>query len=86
VKREIRLLIADDAYVIFRGIRTQVDEVCEGVVVVGEATNYDELECALQHSKPDVVLVDLNMAGAAAVSAGALRTQLSQARVIAMSA
>jgi len=63
-KREslTRILIADD-YPFFRhGLRAFIEEQ-PGLTVVGEAANADELARLCEELRPDIVLLDVNLAG-----------------------
>jgi DNA-binding NarL/FixJ family response regulator len=58
----IRVLIADDYPFFRRGLRTVIEEQAD-LVVVGEADNADEVMRLCESLRPDVVLLDLHLAG-----------------------
>ena len=60
--QSIRILIADDHHIVRRGIRDLLDTEPD-MVIVGEATNGEEVVTAVAALKPDVVLMDLVMPG-----------------------
>lgn len=58
----IRVIIADDHPIVRNGIRNELDPLAD-IVVIGEATNTDEVEVACARRCPDVLLLDFNMPG-----------------------
>lgn len=56
----IRLLLADDHPVVRAGLRAELAEVGD-LLIVGEATNGDETLRLCEQLQPDVLLLDLNM-------------------------
>lgn len=78
----IAVLIADDHAIVRQGLRALL-QATEGIAVVGEAGGGQQaVEMALQ-LRPDVVLLDLSMAGGNGVDAAqALRAQLPATKVL----
>jgi two-component system response regulator NreC len=56
----IRILIADDHVLLRAGLRVLLNSI-SGFEVVGEASNGDEVKHLVKESKPNVVLMDINM-------------------------
>ena len=56
----IRVAIADDHSLVRQGLRRYLD-MAEGIEVVGEASNGKELLELVEHSTPDIALVDIRM-------------------------
>jgi DNA-binding NarL/FixJ family response regulator len=56
----LRVLIAEDQYLLREGTRRLLSEV-PGVEVVGEATDYDTVLSQARRLEPDVVLMDIKM-------------------------
>jgi DNA-binding NarL/FixJ family response regulator len=56
----IRVLVADDHYLVRQGIRALL-EIAEGIEVVGEAENGQEAIALVKSLKPDVVVMDISM-------------------------
>lgn len=63
----IKLLIADDRPVIREGLKRIVSD-CPDMTVVGAAANREELLEAVRARRPDVVLLDIAMAGPSALA------------------
>lgn len=82
----MRLLIADDAEIVRRAIVQVIANCCEGVEVVGLATDYGDLLRTFESARPDVVLMDLNMPAENPVEPAILKAHLSSACLLAMSA
>jgi len=59
----IRVLIADDHAVFRQGVREMLSTDAQ-IEVVGEASTHDEAMAVVSETKPDVVLLDLEMPGA----------------------
>jgi DNA-binding NarL/FixJ family response regulator len=80
-----RVLLADDHALVRAGIRALLEGL-EGVTVVAEAGNGDEvLELARKH-RPDVVLLDISMPGLGGLEASALlKQELPEVRVVMLS-
>ena len=82
----IRVALADDHPLIRRGIRSALTDACD-IVVVGEATNGDEVRRLCRDVQPDVVLLDLNMPGPPARETVAyLRSHCPQVKVVILTA
>src|SRR5437867_5029821 len=81
----VRILLADDHILVRAGIRALLEGL-EGVTVVAEAGNGNEvLELARTH-RPDVVLLDISMPGLGGLEASAqLKQELPEARVVMLS-
>lgn len=62
MNKKIKIIIVDDHKIFLDGLRT-VLEGAEQLEVLGEAQNYEELTKLLSVSKPDVLLLDINMPG-----------------------
>jgi DNA-binding NarL/FixJ family response regulator len=60
MNRAIRVLIADDSFIVRGGLRTAV-EALPGFTVVGEASTGHEALGAAHALRPDIVLMDLRM-------------------------
>ena len=60
--RAVRVVIADDHPMVRYGIAAVLDAV-EGIELVGEAADGDQLLAAVRQAAPDVVLSDLSMPG-----------------------
>jgi DNA-binding NarL/FixJ family response regulator len=60
--KPIRVLLADDHALVRAGIRALVQNI-EGVEVVGEAVDGREALSAIKRHQPDLVLMDISMAG-----------------------
>src|SRR5680860_522779 len=60
VESRLRVLIADDEYLMREGTRRLLAEVA-GIDVVGEAFDYDSVLAETRRLKPDVVLMDIKM-------------------------
>jgi DNA-binding NarL/FixJ family response regulator len=56
----LRVLIAEDQYLMREGTRRLLEEV-PGINVVGEASDYDSVLAETRRLKPDVVLMDIKM-------------------------
>jgi DNA-binding NarL/FixJ family response regulator len=66
--KAIRVLLVDD-HVLFReGVRAVLGT-DPGIVIVGEAGNGDEAVVRAEHTRPDVVLLDLRMPGTDGIAA-----------------
>jgi DNA-binding NarL/FixJ family response regulator len=81
----VRVLLADDHVLVRAGIRALLEDL-EGVTVVGEAGNGNEvLELARKH-RPDVVLLDISMPGLGGLEASAqLKQEFPEVRVLMLS-
>jgi DNA-binding NarL/FixJ family response regulator len=56
----IRVVIADDSYIIREGVRELLRGL-EDITVVATCSDLDSLETAIEHERPDVVLTDIRM-------------------------
>ena len=81
----VRVLIADDHALVRAGIRALLEGL-DGVTVVAEAGNGNQvLELARTH-RPDVVLLDISMPGLGGLEASAqLKQELPEVRVVMLS-
>ena len=59
---EIHVVIADDHPIVRSGIIRELSKK-EGISVVGEATDGDEVLNIIQRRSPDILLLDINMPG-----------------------
>ncbi|MCL4486640.1 MAG: response regulator transcription factor [Chloroflexi bacterium] len=84
--RTIRVLLADDHPLVRAGIRTTL--VAESdLALVGEATTGDEARRMCLESKPDVLLLDVQMPGPAAVqTVGFLRAECPEVKIVILTA
>lgn len=83
----VRVVVVDDHAVVRAGLRALLDGV-DDIAVVGEAADADAAREVVARTRPDVVLMDLNLgagAGGAAVTAR-LRTLPSPPRVLVLTA
>ncbi len=64
--RRIRVLIADDHRLFREALRAVLERECE---VVGEAANGEEALELAAHARPDIVLLDIGMAGIGGLNA-----------------
>jgi DNA-binding NarL/FixJ family response regulator len=60
VTRKIGVLIVDDDALVRAGLKMMLDG-AQGIVVVGEASDGDEVPAAADRHRPDLVLMDLRM-------------------------
>jgi DNA-binding NarL/FixJ family response regulator len=79
-------LIADDAEIVRRAIVQVVAQCCDGVEVVGLATDFGGMLRTIETTRPDVVLVDLNMPTEVPVDPEVLKAHLGSACLLVMSA
>lgn len=56
----IRVVVADDHYLVRQGVRALLDN-AEGIEVIGEAENGEEALQLVQQLEPDVVVMDISM-------------------------
>lgn len=63
----INLIIADDHPLIRAGLRSILTAE-EDIAIIGEATNGEEVQAALQEGSPDILLLDLGMPGPSPVT------------------
>lgn len=77
----IRVLIADDHPVFLSGLEALLSA-SPGIEVVGRATSGDEVRSSVQTSRPDVVVLDLNMPGPGGIATIRELAARSQARVL----
>ena len=81
----VRVLIADDSFIVRSGLRAAV-EACRGFAVVGEAATGQEAYDLARALRPNVVLMDLRMPNGSGIDATRRLTQeLPDARVLAVS-
>lgn len=65
---QVRVLIADDSFVVRSGLRNFVESIPD-MDVVGEAASGNEAVAVASQTKPDVVLMDLRMRDGDGISA-----------------
>lgn len=83
--KSIRVILADDHTLVRAGIRTLLEKL-PGVVVVGEAADGREALTLVKQHLPDVVLMDISMAGLNGLEAAARMTkEFPDVRVIILS-
>jgi two-component system NarL family response regulator len=81
----VSLLIADDHFVVREGLRSLISR-CEGLVVIGEASNGEEALKVFRKTLPDVVLLDLRMPVCDGLSAiRQIRAEFPGARILVLS-
>ncbi len=81
----VRVLIADDSFIVRSGLRAAV-EACRGFVVVGDASTGQEAYDRAKTLRPKVVLMDLRMPEGSGIDATRRLTQeLPDIRVLAVS-
>jgi len=68
VPRQIGVLIVDDDALVRAGLKMMLDG-ADGIAVVGEASDGDEVPVAVDRLRPDLVLMDLRMARVSGISA-----------------
>ena len=78
------MLVVDDADVIRRTLRNFLREE-PAIKLLGEASNFAEAISMTAVLKPDVILLDLHMPDDRSINAAFVKTNLSGARVLAMS-
>ena len=78
----IRILIVDDHAIVRAGLRMLI-EAHPGMVVVGEAGNRDEALAAAAQEQPDIILLDLDLAGESGLSfLGEILNHVHEARLL----
>ena len=84
-KRRIKVLVVDDHPVVRRGISAALARNA-GIEVVGEAADGEAAMANARTTLPDVVLLDLDLAGASGLDvAQTLRTELPQTKILILS-
>src|SRR5688500_12593169 len=63
MQNSIKAFIVDDEKDAVLGLRTMLNEFCDGVIVTGEAFSAIEAAKLIPKIKPDVVFLDVEMAG-----------------------
>jgi NarL family two-component system response regulator YdfI len=63
LSQAIRVVVADDHPVVREGLRMMLEEMTEGLELVGEATNGEAAVRLAGETQPDVVLMDVRMPG-----------------------
>jgi DNA-binding NarL/FixJ family response regulator len=66
--RQIGVLIVDDDALVRAGLKMMLDG-ADGIAVVGEASDGDEVSAAVDRHHPDLVLMDLRMARVSGITA-----------------
>jgi DNA-binding NarL/FixJ family response regulator len=56
----IRVVIADDSYIVRDGVR-ELMRGLDDIIVVATCSDFDSLKAAIEHERPDVVLTDIRM-------------------------
>lgn len=81
----IRVLLVDDHVIMRTGLRAWLEK-CEGIAVVGEASDGRTALGLVAHTCPDIVLMDIGMRGLNGLDATArLRTECPRVRVLILS-
>lgn len=84
-KQTIRVVLADDHDLVRSGIKALLDMV-EGVEVVAEARNGQELVTLVQDVRPDVVMTDISMPGMDGITAIAeIHSRYPEVRLLVLS-
>jgi DNA-binding NarL/FixJ family response regulator len=60
-RRPVRAYLVDDHALFRAGVRAELDQLTDDVDVVGEAGSVGEAVAGINHTKPDVVLLDVHM-------------------------
>ena len=68
VTRQIGVLIVDDDALVRAGLKMMLDG-ADGIAVLGEASDGDEVSAAVDRHHPDLVLMDLRMARVSGITA-----------------
>lgn len=63
---KIKVFIADDSLIVREHLVTMLDELV-GIEIVGQAENVTEAISAIQHLRPDVVILDIRMPGGSGI-------------------
>jgi len=79
----IRVLLADDADLMRRAIQFLLRQ-REELAVVGEASSLPEAIEKARELRPDIVVIDLNMAGRDRVLPAEVKTLLNGAKILAL--
>jgi DNA-binding NarL/FixJ family response regulator len=80
--RQIAVLIVDDDALVRAGLKMMLDG-ADGIAVVGEASDGDEVPAAVDRHRPDLVLMDLRMARVSGIAATSrLRARPSPPEVV----
>ena len=78
VSQQIRVLVVDDDALVRAGLAMMLAG-AEGIAVVGEAADGDEVAEAVAEHAPDIVLMDIRMPGMDGLAATELRARASDA-------
>jgi DNA-binding NarL/FixJ family response regulator len=78
----LRVLIADDHRMLREGVLRRLEEE-PGIEVVGEAGTREEALCLAKQTRPDIILLDIRLAGASGLDvARELRDQWPDLRIV----
>ena len=72
--RVIRILIVDDHPLVRAGVRAMLNQ-ADGIVVVGECADGDQVVAVADNAHPDVVLMDMPVVGGADATRNLLASQ-----------
>lgn len=61
--KTLKMIIADDEYIVLNGLKNILDWVSLGVEIIGEAKTGEELEKQILEKRPDIVISDICMSG-----------------------
>jgi DNA-binding NarL/FixJ family response regulator len=85
-RRPVRVYLVDDHALFRAGVRAELDLLTHDVDVVGEAGSVGEAVAGINHTKPDVVLLDVHMPdGGGAEVLRRIRTELPDVVFLALS-
>jgi DNA-binding NarL/FixJ family response regulator len=85
-RRPVRVYLVDDHALFRAGVRAELDLLTQDVDVVGEAGSVGEAVAGINHTKPDVVLLDVHMPdGGGAEVLRRIRTELPDVVFLALS-
>ena len=85
IMKAIRILLADDHTLVRAGIRSLAEKI-PGVQVIGEASNGREALALIESQRPDIVVMDITMAGLNGLEAAArVNKEFPEVKIIILS-